>query len=72
MWRRRAAAEGLTNVCFIDQLAHEATLDHVRAANVALVLLPDLPLFRTVICRHRRPCPRPLRASAGVALASRQ
>lgn len=47
--QRRAAAEGLTNVRFLDQLPHEAIPDHVRAADVTLVLLRDLPLFRTVI-----------------------
>lgn len=47
--QQRAASEGLTNVLFLDQLAHEAIPDHIRAADVTLVLLRDRALFRSVI-----------------------
>lgn len=47
--QQRAAAEGLTNVLFLDQLPHEAIPEHIRAADVTLVLLRDLALFRSVI-----------------------
>jgi len=47
--QQRAASERLTNVVFLDQLPHEQVPDHVRAADVTLVLLRGLPLFRGVI-----------------------
>ena len=47
--QERAAGEGLTNVLFLDQLPHEAIPDHVRAADVTLVMLRDRALFRSVI-----------------------
>jgi glycosyltransferase involved in cell wall biosynthesis len=47
--QQRAASQGLTNVLFLDQLPHEAIPDHVRAADVTLVLLRDRALFRSVI-----------------------
>jgi glycosyltransferase involved in cell wall biosynthesis len=47
--QQRAASEGLRNVLFLDQLPHESIPDHVRAADVTLVLLRDRALFRSVI-----------------------
>src|SRR5262245_39228050 len=47
--QQRAASEGLTNVLFLDQIPHEAIPDHIRAADVTLVLLRDRVLFRSVI-----------------------
>ena len=47
----RADAEkaGLTNVIFVDRVSHDEILDYWRVSDVALVLLKDQPLFRTVI-----------------------
>jgi len=47
--QQRAASEGLTNVLFLDQIPHEDIPDHIRAADVTLVLLRDRVLFRSVI-----------------------
>lgn len=47
--QQRAVSAGLTNVLFLDQVPHEAIPDHIRAADVTLVLLRDRPLFRSVI-----------------------
>jgi len=47
--QERAALEGLANVLFLDQLPHEAIPEHVRAADVTLVMLRDRALFRSVI-----------------------
>ncbi len=46
---RRAEALGLENVTFIPALPHDEALAILGAADAALVLLRDRPLFRTVI-----------------------
>jgi glycosyltransferase involved in cell wall biosynthesis len=47
--KARAAAEGITNVTFWDQQPRDRVSQIVAASDVCLVLLRDLPLFRTVI-----------------------
>lgn len=47
--QQRAAAERLANVVFVDERPHAEMPAHVRAADVTLVLLRDVPLFRTVL-----------------------
>jgi glycosyltransferase involved in cell wall biosynthesis len=45
----RAVAEGLPNVCFVGQVPREEVRDVLAASDVALVLLRNQPLFRTVL-----------------------
>lgn len=47
--KARAAAQGLTNVLFLDQQPHAKIPAYVRAADVTVVLLKAKDLFKTVI-----------------------
>jgi glycosyltransferase involved in cell wall biosynthesis len=47
--KARAAAEGIANVTFWDQQPRERVAEVIAASDVCLVLLRDLPLFRSVI-----------------------
>jgi glycosyltransferase involved in cell wall biosynthesis len=47
--KARAEAEGITNVLFLDQQPRDRVAQIYAASDLCLVLLRDLPLFRTVI-----------------------
>jgi colanic acid biosynthesis glycosyl transferase WcaI len=47
--KARAASEGITNVTFMDQQPRDRVAQIYAASDLCLVLLRDLPLFRTVI-----------------------
>lgn len=47
--KARAAAENITNVTFLDQQPRDRVAQIYSASDLCLVLLRDLPLFRTVI-----------------------
>ena len=47
--KERATSEGITNVTFLDQQPRDRVAQIYAASDLCLVLLRDLPLFRTVI-----------------------
>jgi colanic acid biosynthesis glycosyl transferase WcaI len=47
--KARAAAEGISNITFLDQQPRDRVAQIYAASDLCLVLLRDLPLFRTVI-----------------------
>ncbi len=47
--RAQASRRGLNNVTFVGRVTHAEIVDYWRLSDVALVLLKDTPLFRTVI-----------------------
>jgi glycosyltransferase involved in cell wall biosynthesis len=47
--QRQARERGLGNVTFIGRVAHDEIVNYWRLSDITLVLLKDIPLFRTVI-----------------------
>jgi glycosyltransferase involved in cell wall biosynthesis len=47
--QQQASERGLGNVTFIGRVAHEEIVNYWRLSDMTLVLLKDIPLFRTVI-----------------------
>jgi colanic acid biosynthesis glycosyl transferase WcaI len=47
--QRQASERGLGNVTFIGRVAHDEIVNYWRLSDITLVLLKDIPLFRTVI-----------------------
>ncbi|MDI1264401.1 MAG: glycosyltransferase family 4 protein [bacterium] len=47
--REQAGKRGLANVTFVGQVPHTEIVDYWRLSDITLVLLRDIPLFRTVI-----------------------
>jgi colanic acid biosynthesis glycosyl transferase WcaI len=47
--QRQAREGGLGNVTFIGRVAHDEIVNYWRLSDITLVLLKDIPLFRTVI-----------------------
>jgi colanic acid biosynthesis glycosyl transferase WcaI len=47
--QQQAADRGLANVTFVGRVAHDEIVGYWRLSDMTLVLLKDIPLFRTVI-----------------------